>query len=286
MTRVWFLTILAGALLSAHSPPPAQSAAFEVASVKENNSGDERFGWGPRGGTFQTRNLSLRWIIAQAYGIGLGTDTTRLDQFVLLGGPAAILDARFDIVGTLPGGAATPEQIRSMLRALLAERFKLRVHTEARQMPVYELRTRASGTFGPNFRKSTHDCPAFIAAGGTRQDADNPRDTNNRLLCWQELQSAAVASVNYAGPIAELVRGIQASLDRPVIDGTGLTGNYEWYLRFDRELRLDAAPATRPGSAPPSIFTAISEQLGLTLEPTRGPVDVWVIDSVEMPTPD
>jgi uncharacterized protein (TIGR03435 family) len=135
MTRVWFLTILAGALLSAHSPPPAQSAAFEVASVKENNSGDERFGWGPRGGTFQTRNLSLRWIIAQAYGIGLGTDTTRLDQFVLLGGPAAILDARFDIVDTLPGGAATPEQIRSMLRALLAERFNLRVHTEARQMP-------------------------------------------------------------------------------------------------------------------------------------------------------
>ena len=86
---------------------------------------------------------------------------------------------------------------------------------------------------------------------------------------------------------AILLHGLNANLDRVVINNTGLTGEFDWTLEWGAETRPDSDDQRVAPSAPagPSIFTAMQEQLGLKLEPSRGPVDVLVIDSVERPTP-
>src|SRR5262245_6547807 len=116
---------LAAALMALAQQPPAP--AFEAASVRTNTSGEARLSAGVRGRTYSAVNTPLRPIIAAAYDLSL-------QGFRLLGGPAWIMADRFDITGTIPEGAGRRE-LPLMLRALLAERFKLVVHTETRDTP-------------------------------------------------------------------------------------------------------------------------------------------------------
>jgi len=172
-----------------------------------------------------------------------------------------------------------------MLRQLLADRFKLRIRTEVRQHPIYLLQVAREGRPGPNLRPSTHDCRAFRAAGGKRDDPANPRDANGELVCWGPLPTGdhviTTTTLRNAGPIAELMLGIQQALDRPVVDGTGLAGLFEWNFAFSRIPIGSALEANRGDD----VFAALPKQLGLRLEARTGPLEVPVIDSVEMPTP-
>jgi len=164
--------LAATAAAAAQTPPPAP--AFEVASIKPNKSGDGRFGIGMQpGGRFAATGIPLRQLIAMAYG----SPGQPLPAFRIIGGPAWMNSDRFDIVakaeGDIQPGSNSPLPL--MLRALLADRFKLVVHNESRELPIYALmKARRDGKLGPQLRPTTVDCAALAAARG--RDGGPPPD--------------------------------------------------------------------------------------------------------------
>lgn len=255
------------------------TAHFEVASVKPNMSGNlaMNLGRGFKGGTYTITNAALRNVIALAYGIPAER---------VLGGPAWIGAAstdmrfvggdRFDISATLPPGNRV-DQVPEMLRTLLTERFKMVVHNEVHEVPIYALvLTRNDGRLGPHLRKTSIDCDA-AQASGIVIPAARPGE---RGPCDFEVGGAILGR---GQRITSLARMLSMFTDRPVIDRTGLTGGFDFDLRFPE---LDTpGDATGPRSDPTTgIFSALQEQLGLKLESTRGGLEFIVIDNVQHPT--
>jgi len=150
-------------LTTAQAPPPAP--AFEVASVKPNKAGDKRVSIGMQpGGRFTAAGVTLRMLIGLAYG----TPQPRPDS-QMIGGPDWIGSDRFDIVAKAEGDVVPGPngQLPLMLRALLADRFKLAVHNESRELPIYALvKSRSDGRLGPQLSPATVDCAALGAARG------------------------------------------------------------------------------------------------------------------------
>ncbi|RPI54008.1 MAG: TIGR03435 family protein, partial [Acidobacteria bacterium] len=271
----------------------AEQPKFEVASVRPNTSADTKMTIGAQpGGRFNAVNAPLAMLIRSAY---------RLQDFQLVGGPEWISTDRFDIVAKaerefpspVPGGP--PSAAQMMLRSLLEERFKLVVRRETREMPIYALvRARDSGKLGPELRPSTVDCEAFGAArrgGGPAQ----PPKAGERPVCSIRMGFGELAGGGF--PLSSLASSLVGTVQRTVVDKTGLSGNFDFYVRWTPD-RLPQRPAGTPADQPfrmngleidpngPSIFTALQEQLGLKLDAQRGPVEVLVIDRVERPTPD
>jgi uncharacterized protein (TIGR03435 family) len=254
--------------------------AFEVASVKPNKSASNVRGLGFQpGGRFTATNVRLQELIAMAYGTPQPIATFRI-----LGGPDWIRTDPFDIVAkaadnfpetqTGPGWSVIGEL---MLQKLLAERFKLVMHRETRQLPGYVLvMARSDGKVGPQLLPSSGtDClKAGVAAGSTQLiRCGGFRSTAPQRMSARDVTMSAIT------------RFVENNVGQVVTDRTGLSGTFNMDLDFTR--RLSQAPAgDQPADSAPSIFTALQEQLGLKLESTRGPVEVLVIDSVEQPTPD
>ncbi|HEY3042580.1 MAG TPA: TIGR03435 family protein [Vicinamibacterales bacterium] len=270
--------------LAAQSPPASLGPAFEVASIKPNPTGFA----GPArsqiqpGGRFVATNIPVRLLIGQAY---------QVQSYRLLGGPSWLLTEGFDIearaTGELfPRGGLRP--LEGALRALLADRFKLVVHTETRQLPIYALVVaRRDGRLGPNLtRSSTTDCEAVLAARGLGRGAPPPPTPGQAPPC-DGMTGNGTFSVDSARP-SQLANYLSAYLEKRVVDQTGLTGLFNAHLTWTP----DQTPQRPDSDLPPidpnglSIFTAVQEQLGLKLESQKGPVDVLVIDSVEKPSPD
>jgi bla regulator protein blaR1 len=267
-------------------------ATFEVASVKPNKSGAAgvRLG-GPPGGTFTIENATLRDIIRFAYNV---------QPYQIEGGPGWIASDRFDIIAkqppnTPPGLMATgsPSTLQYMVRNLLTDRFKLKMHQDTREMPVYALvRARSDGTLGPKLQPTAGGCGAFRRGGPGAAPSPPPR--NDQIRCGMSMGIASLSGGDM--PIAQLAIMLSPRVGRNVVDRTGLTGNYDFTLEFTPDpTQLPPGGTAPPGEPPlingvpmqgPSIFTAVQEQLGLKLDSQRGPVDVWVIDSVEQPTQD
>jgi uncharacterized protein (TIGR03435 family) len=251
--------------------PPRQS--FAVASVKPNTSGETGSFLRPTpGGNFAVSNMTLRGLIFFAYG---------LQGFQLVGGPDWIATERFDIsakaaadIPPTPIGRTSPEAL--MLRSLLEDRFRLSAHRETRDLPIYALvLARADGRLGPRLRQPTSDyCARRLEAAGKAGEPVSP----DAQLCGMrpgvnELTAGAL-------PMNEFARFLALNTGRLVVDRTGLTGVWD----FDLKYSLPNAPNPDPDR--PSIFTALQEQLGLRLEATTGPVEVLVIDRVEGLIPD
>jgi uncharacterized protein (TIGR03435 family) len=208
---------------------------------------------------FRTGNLSVRDLIQYAYG---------LPKSQILGGPDWLDSAMFDIdAKTDPSVDAelhglssddAAQQKRRMVQALLADRFALTAHKETRQLPGFAL-VLAKG--GPKFK------PAQV--NGTTIDT-----YPSRLHISGSDDTVAV-----------LARELEQSLGRVVLNQTGLIGRYDLTLSWTPDDRpaptVNGAPDP---NAPPGLFTAIQEQLGLKLESTKAPVDVLVIDRVERPS--
>lgn len=265
---------------SAQAPAVSDSApTFEVASVRPNVGPDSAWSHYAKGQAFVITNMTLRRIIALAYGIPIQVERVRL-----VGGPDKLLADRFDIHARIPEGVAA-DRLFSMLRALLVERFGLQAHRDVRQGPVYALVVAKSGTLGPELRPSKHNCAeyktAWLKNNTPASEIVPPRDARNRPLCVGPMERVPPdrRRLADAGPITYLIEAIQGSLDRPLLDATQLSGNFEWQLTFSPQ----AIPG--PGSLVPSMDVALREQLGLMLERRTGPIDVLVIDSVRMPTP-
>jgi uncharacterized protein (TIGR03435 family) len=247
---------------------------FEVASVKRLAQKSLMLRLSERGKV--EIKAPLRMIIGAAYGIDM-----RVQRFRIVGGAEEIVNESFEIVA-IPPENSHPAQHAPMLRELLAERFGLRVHTEARQLPIYALTRVSQDSLGPHLRPSAHNCGAFIAAGGRFDDPDRPRDTENLPVCHFtpdfDKARAGVWTIRNAGSILDLALETQPHVDRPVADATGLAGNYEWRATFATKLGVTEFEY-------PSIFTAFKRDLGLELERTTGPLEVTVIDTVALPTP-
>jgi uncharacterized protein (TIGR03435 family) len=242
------------ALLLLLAQAPARPA-FEVATIKRNISGvGGSIGIEP-GGRFRAINADVRFMIAAMYRPAGGP---RLFPSQIVGLPDWAAAEKYDMVGKVAdefAGLSAAEQFRRMppmVQSLLEDRFKLRLHRETRQMPIYALVVTRPGVIRP----STVDC---------RKEPDKCR-----------LESAGGHYSAIGLTMNNFLIFLSSTVERVVIDRTGLQGAYD----------VDFEWSSEAGSDKPSIFTAVQEQLGLKLESTRGPVDVLVIDHIEKPTPD
>jgi uncharacterized protein (TIGR03435 family) len=273
--RSWLSPLLlvtwsAGAIAAQDSPEPA----FEVVSIRPNASGDERSSSIVQpGARYNATNVTLRMLIKTAYQV-------HDDQIV--DGAGWVDTARFDVAAKGAGNPSTTEFVgraRLMLRPALAERFRLLLRRERREIPVYALVARDDGRAGPQLIRT--DLPACEGPWRPVPVAPGAAETNPPTPC-----DSAFSRPGHAGArgrdISTLVTQVFAWADRVVVDRTGLAGKFDWDLQWSPEgLATAAAPA-----AGVSLFTALREQLGLKLEPTREPVEVLVIERAERPMPD
>jgi uncharacterized protein (TIGR03435 family) len=248
------MTTLVGAGQSGVDAPK-----YELASIKPNSDSDSRLAFQIEpSGRLAATGITLKRLMMTAYNV---------QGFRIVGGPDWVVSRRWDVQAK-PDRVASPDQIRPMLRALLENRFQLRSHSEKRQLPVYELSVDRKGSKVERVKDSETKADVRVAAGSI------------------QLRKATAAT---------FASQLSYALGRPVIDKTGLSGEFDFALEWTPEPGEDGGPTTaglppgagdQPASTPdrPSIFTAIPEQLGLRLKSGRGPVEVIVINYVQMPT--
>jgi uncharacterized protein (TIGR03435 family) len=267
-------TVIPFAAPMAQAPAPAP--AFEVASIRKNVSvSDDASVRAQPGGRLTVSNNTLRNIIRNAYNV---------QNYQIIGGPDWMNSDRWDITAKAADDTPPPEMLL-MVRTLLADRFKLVIRRETRQLPMYAVvLARPDGRLGPQLRASTVDCAALFAAAKARGQQPPPT-TNGRPTCGTRTQRGNMMTTGTS--IADFARNIAPSAGRPVVDKTGLTGSYDLDLTWTPD---QGPPNPDGGAAPPgdgvSLFTAVQEQLGLKLDAQLGPVDVLVIESVQPPTED
>ena len=262
MALRWLPTIAAAVL--ALPLLAAQAPTFDVASVIRNTSGDSRQRSTVQGGTYSAVNLPLQRILGAAFEVGPML-------WRITGAPEWVQTERYDITAKLPEGT-TGRDVPAMLRALLADRFKLASRRETRDAPAFALvLDRTDGRLGPRLKQAAIDCAAERAAGRPLP----PPAADGTQPCQTQVDD------NITGrgqPISSLVRLLPAFTERPVIDRTGLAGGFD----FDVEIPPPTtAIAGDPGGG---IFTALREQLGLKLEPIRAPIEFVVVEHIERPT--
>jgi uncharacterized protein (TIGR03435 family) len=266
------LFMLAVTVASSQTVTPDR-LTFEVASVKPAKTVSGRFtmnggpGTGDPGRITYT-NIMLRRILLSAYDV----------KNYQISGPDWLDYLRFDITAKVPDGA-TQQQFQSMLRNLLAARFNMTTHRESKELPIYALLTAKNG-------------PKVHA---TADDGSAPKPPDDQLATIQsvegkdgfpaltlptpglviETKSGRARVTAKETPISKLADLLSGQLSRPVIDMTGLTGNYSFVIYFTPE---DQNP---DAGSDPSIFGALEEQLGLKLEARKGPVELLIIDHAE-----
>ena len=272
-------------VLAAGQIPTTGSAAFDVTSVKPNNSGSGQIMMLPAAnGGWQASNVTLGMLVRLAF---------QLQDNQIAGGPKWLFEDRFDVMGT--GTAAgkngpLPEKVKS----LIVDRFHLVAHIEKRELPMYELvLARKDGKLGEKLTPSTADCSAPQGpAPGQRGFA--PPAPGQAPRCGFGIGPGSLMAGGQT--IAMLAQNLSRFVGSIVVDKTNLTGTYDIALTYapgpginpvGRDLPPGAPPPVAPAvSDAPSIFAALQEQLGLKLESTRGLVDVLVIDSAEKPIQD
>jgi len=263
---------------------------FEVASVKLNPDRSIRFmRVSPRpGGSLVTENAPLRLLIQNAYSV---------QEFQILGGPGWIQSDGYNIDAKGTGNASR-EQIFVMLRSLLEDRFLLKIHRETKELPVYALTVAKNGPKLPQPKEG--GCIAVDPNAPPAQRRPAPGPGRSTLFpCGGVGVMAEPFGARLQGakiPMAEFIRTLSMVMGRPVVDKTGFAELFDLLLDFSPDeatagLPRGGAPrdagstaAAPDPAAPPSIFAAIQEQLGLKLESTKGPVEVLVIDHVERPS--
>lgn len=269
---------------------PEPLPRFEVVSVKPSKGPTgER---GQPGGRY-TATRTVRFFIADAFFFGAPLATSRV-----IGGPRWIDTDLYEINAQAstpwqrsPDGP--PRELFLMIRSLLLERFKLRTHTETRELPVYELvPTRADKKLGPQLRQST-DCDAVMAAvlGGAPPPARQPNEPPpcGAMRGPARVIAGGLPMEQFANMLTLVMADASGGDARPVIDRTGLSGRFAFTLTWTPERVPSAAPPS--GVAPidpngPALVTALQEQLGLKLQPARSRMEVVIVDSVEQPAPD
>ena len=261
-------------LLAAEGPPYAQAPPqFEVASVRRNASGEQDGSIGAQAnGRFVVRNVPLRFIIQVVH---------EMPAFRITGGPAWIDAEHYDIQAKAAEAVLEP-QLHAMMRALLADRFKLSMHTETRRVAGFALvRARSTGALGPRLRAHPDPCPSDA------QPAREPGPADAAPPCGTMSGSDRLVRMT-ARPLTDLATILARRVGRPVVDRTGLPGLFDVDVRWTADARSSAplAPAPTAPDDSVSVFTALQEQLGLRLQSERVDAEFLVIDRVERPTED
>jgi uncharacterized protein (TIGR03435 family) len=287
-----------GGLLAQTTP------AFEVASVKPSVAPPTTAFIQLQRGRVVIQGLPLRTILAWAYQL-------RPDDERLVGAPDWIRTERFDIDAKAPEGViglgtinpvGPPSPGLLILRAILAERFELKMHTEVREMPVYALvNANSGGRLGPKLIRSTTteaECQRIGADRLAGRASGPPPPPGAPWPCaWLGFRNRLLYS---ALPLEELASHLSGQMQRVVVDRTGLTGRFDFDFTWTpdqlpppdaperivvggTEINLTSGVKIDPNGA--GLLTALREQLGLKLESTRAPVEVFVIDDVRRPTP-
>lgn len=270
---------------AAQSPAPPANSRFEVASIRQNRGGGtvaglQRF----PGGRFEATNIQLAALISFAY---------QLQPFELVGGPSWLMDDRWNIVARIDGDPPRmpPGEIDAMMiatQALLADRFKLAIRRETREIPVYQLvRANRDDRLGNGMRRSTADCLSIqratdeAAKGGP--PAPNP-NTPDRMVCGMRV---GVGRIQFGGrPLATLTNVLSAMTQRRVVERTGLMGDWEFDISFTPPSPPPGMELPPPDPDAASLFTVLQEQLGLKLEAARLPMPVTEVVRVERPVED
>jgi uncharacterized protein (TIGR03435 family) len=241
-------------------PPMAANAdpTFEVATIKPSKPEAPGKMFRVQGRRFRTLNTTLNDLISFAYGV---------HSKQVIGAPAWADTDKFDIDAEPDGeGAPNDKQWKSMVQKLLVDRFKLTFHHDKRELAVYVL---SVGKAGQKMTKSEGDQNGLPG------------------LWFQQLGDLNVRNANMAD-FSGLMQS--AVLDRPVVDQTGITGRWDFTLKWTPDdsqfsgMGARIPPPTDAANAPPNLYTAIQEQVGLKLEATKAMADVMVIDQVEKPS--
>ncbi len=295
--------IAAGSRIGAQAQADVNAPVSYVASIKRATSpGGGQIRIGP--GLVSVSGMPIRTLVRQAYG--------PMQDSQLIGGPGWITSDRFDIEARLEGSFSQPA-INGMLRQMLADRFGLKVHTESRELPVFELQlARSDGRLGSALKPSAPDCTATLEAAARGRGADGrggpplarglpPPDGRGRggpgPLAFDGpppcgSRGGGVGQFRAGGTtMASFASSLGGLAQRVVIDKTGLNGYYDLQLTYtpaqDQLPPWPPPPGVElPAIDPngPTLFTALQEQLGLKLEATRGAVDAVVIDAISAPT--
>ncbi|MGO4882758.1 MAG: TIGR03435 family protein [Bryobacteraceae bacterium] len=284
------LLLLSATATRAQSPAATKTPAFEVVSIKPNKEGSRgiMIRMAP-GGRFEAKNVTVRFLLQEAYGV---------KDSQISGAPAwfdsehydveAKADDSFDEVAHRLGRDEQEVQLRQMLQAMLADRLKLVLHHDTKELSEYALVVAKNG---PKFHETT--APAMDPAAENRPlgppapGAPMPRGSI-RMTGRGELTLTGIGITQFADVLSR-------QLGLLVVDKTGLKGEYDFTLKWTPDEGQgqmfrgaggpppDGAPPP-PDASGPSIFTALQEQLGLKLESQKGPVDTIVIDHVERPS--
>ena len=265
--KSWRLAILilpcVLAMPHAQTPSAADAALprFDAASVKPGDPSDVRAVFDTSPGQYRMENVPLLSILAQAFGI----PPERIE-----GTPAWVRGEKYFIRARVPSGT-TRADLAPMIRALLIDRFKLQYRVEQREGQGYNLViAKADGQLGPQLRRSTMTCSP---------DAKAPRSPDCRY-------DARPGNIDVTAlPIGLLASMLAAYTESVVVDRTALEGDFDYAIKWNRA-SLGAPQDTARASDGPSLFAAVSEQLGLKLEPAGLQIDYLIVDGINRPEPD
>lgn len=274
------LVLMSGLLTAAQQQAALTEASFEAATIKRNLSGADGWALNPRP-TGQFRAINARVVDLLQGGFLLQPDQ--------LGGlPSWVMNERYDIVAKLDPAIASHDQPPGVpptwslaLRAFLVDELKLKFHRQVEQRRVFALVVAREGQLGPRLKRAAVDCDALrdqtLAAGRAGRPSPVPPPTPDWIACGQRI---APGRILYGGVgFKEFGAFLSRLTGRAVLDRTGLAGNWDVLVTYATEAQLRSGEPTDS----PDLFTALTEQLGLKLEPTTGPVEMFVVDQIERP---
>jgi uncharacterized protein (TIGR03435 family) len=270
---------IAFACAMGHAQSANQTPTFDAVSVKVAPPPDGRgyqvaFFGGPGTKTpdrINVENYGMAALVSRAYGV----------EYYQVFGPdwlTAFNSERYNIVGTVAPGT-TEARFRLMMQNLLADRFKLTLHKETREMAIYSLTVAKNG---PKLKKAAPDPPPdpnAAADDGDSQPGPLKKDEDGYPILSRGTTMAAMrdhARMANKGHMQVLVNFLAGQIGQPVVDVTGLTDEYEFSLSW-----VASRPSATEDSAGPDLFAALQQQLGLKLESKKGPIEVLVVDHAE-----
>jgi len=238
---------------------------YDVATIKPGK--DPAGAWTPphyEGDTLRGVNVSLLYVVKFAFGI--------YEDFRIVGAPKWLDSTTYDITAkidapTMDALKKLPKDeqkraLEQMLQILLAERFQFAAHRETKELPVYFL---VVGKNGPKLTEAKPD----------------PNKPDNAYWGGPGIRGGIVTTTAHNMTTEGLANYLNGPMSRTVLDKTGLTGKYEFTLSYTPDTSSEPPPG---GTNAPFIVTALQEQLGLKLEPGKGPVEIIVIDRIERPS--
>lgn len=264
--------LLSASASQGQSPSSTAERMSYVASIKPDEALDARtFSEYAPGGRLTATAVTVSDLLRIAY---------RIQPYQMVRAPAWISTRRYDINAKVEDIPAPSQQ--ALLQVLLRDRFKLAVHHETRELPIFALVVaRSDGKLGPQLKASAFDCAAYFAGPHSPPEPDRTPNCATRIGIGALFAKAI--------PMPQLATGLAPLVSRFTVDKTGLAGSFDVELTWTPDqavpnIASGTSPATGPNPPGPSIFAALQEQLGLKLVSEKGPVAVLVIDHLEEPS--